>query len=543
MADNLMGLSQYNIDDGFFEISFEAQGVFLSVYPPVKKGSRVGIDEVIKKLNNKKIKSFSRSSIDIAVQKADKLPVKVADPQPEEKVDAIASVMISLDKMKAFVSIIPPEGGRMLTIEELILTLRRSYVIFGISKSALESIINNPVYNEMVCVAEGIPPVNGQNGKVEFYFDVSKERKPSVLEDGRVDFRELNLIDSVSKGQKLCSLIEPIPGIPGKMVTGIDVPATSGKPGSFHRGRNVEISKDDMYLLSSIDGQVILIEDKVTVFASYEVKADVDNSTGNISFVGNVSVRGNVLSGFVIEAGGNIEVWGVVESATLKADGDIILKRGMQGLGKGMLISGGDIIARYIEHSNLEAKNNITAEAIMHSNVKCGNKLELGGKKGLLVGGNSKVGKEIIAKVIGSHMATATEIEVGIDPTLRERYKVVREELTNSENDVKKADQAIVILKKLEAANMLTPDKQEMMTKSVRTKVFLSVQINELKDELVQLERKLQQEANGRIKARNFIYPGTKVSIGTSLMVVKDNLQFCTLYKDGADVKVGPYDK
>jgi len=47
----------------------------------------------------------------------------------------------------------------------------------------------------------------------------------------------------------------------------------------------------------------------------------------------------------------------------------------------------------------------------MHSNVKCGNKLELSGKKGLLIGGKCKVGKEIVAKVIGSYLATHTDIE------------------------------------------------------------------------------------------------------------------------------------
>jgi uncharacterized protein (DUF342 family) len=254
-------------------------------------------------------------------------------------------------------------------------------------------------------------------------------------------------------------------------------------------------------------------------------------------------VRGNVLSGFVVEAGGNVEVWGVVEGAVIKAGGDIILRRGMQGLGKGTLISGGDIIARYIEHSNIDAKNDIKSEAIMHSNVKCGNKLELAGKKGLLVGGACKVGKEISAKVIGSHMATVTDIEVGTDPSLRERYKSLKEEITNIESDLKKADQAITILKKLEMAGMLTPEKQEIMAKSVRTKVFYTNKIGELKEELVQVETKLQQDAYGKIKIYNYIYPGTKVAIGTCMMYIKETMQYCTLYRDGADVRVGAIDK
>jgi len=212
-------------------------------------------------------------------------------------------------------------------------------------------------------------------------------------------------------------------------------------------------------------------------------------------------------------------------------------------MGKGILISGGDIIARYIENSNIEARNDIKAEAIMHSNVKCGNKLELSGRKGLLVGGTCKVGKEIVAKVIGSHLATVTDIEVGVDPTVRERFKAVKDEIIQIETDLRKAEQAITILKKMELAGTLTPEKKEMLAKSMRTKVYFSSRLVELKDEFTQLEAKLQQDAYGKIRCYNIIYPGTKVAIGSCMMYVKENLHYCTLYRDGADIRVGPIDK
>lgn len=541
--ENIRGTSQKNVNDGFFDIRYETDGVYLTVYPPVNTGRRVSVDDVYGRLNRKKVKNYDRNMVELAVLKADKLAMRIAEPQKEEQTNATANVVVTPDKMKAFMAIIPPEGGRMLTVEELLEILGKKGVVNGINKTVLESLVKFPVYNEPILIAEGTPPVNGKSGYVEYFFDIKKDHKPTVLDDGRVDFRELNLIESVNKGQTLCTVMPPVPGTPGKSVTGINLPAIDGKSALLPRGRNVEPSEDGQSLLSSTDGQVAFIDGKVNVFATYEVKADVDNSTGNIYFVGNVIVRGNVLSGFLIDAGGNVEVWGVVEGAVIKAGGDIILRRGIQGLGKGVLMSSGDIVARYIEHSNIEAKNNIQAESIMHSNVKCGGKLDLAGKKGLLVGGTCKVGMEISAKVIGSHMATVTEIEVGIDPTLRDRYKTAKEELNSCENDIKKAEQAITLLKKLETSGMLTPDKQEMLAKSVRTKVFLSAKINELKEEINIMEGKLEHDASGRIRVQNLIYSGTKVAIGTCLMFVKDNLQYCMLYRDGADIKVGPYDK
>lgn len=531
------------MNDGFVEIKFSGDGVYLTVFPPMDRGKRIELNTVMDIITRKRIKNPNREIVDLAVKKADKLPVRIADAQEEAVVNSAASIMISQDKMKAFVSFTPPENGRMLKLEEVLDLLSKSGVIYGINRTNLETIIKYPAYNEMLCVAEGTPPVNGQNGRVEFHFDIKRDAKPTIMEDGRVDFRELNLIQSVNRGQTLCTVVPPVPGVAGKTVMATDIPAIEGKPAALPKGRNVSVSEDGMALVANISGQVSYIEGKVNIFATYEVPADVDNSTGNIYFVGNVIVRGNVLSGFSVEAGGNVEVWGVVEGAVIKAGGDIILRRGMQGMGKGTLISGGDIIARYIEHSNVEARNDIKSEAVMHSNTKCGNKLELSGKKGLLVGGSCKVGKEIIAKVIGSHMATVTDIEVGVDPSLRERYKAIKEELGTIESDLKKAEQAITILKKLEMAGALTPEKQEIMAKSVRTKLFFANKVIELKEELTMLEAKLQQDAYGKIRCYNVIYPGTKVAIGSCLMYVRENLQYCSLYRDGADVRVGAIDK
>jgi hypothetical protein len=153
------------------------------------------------------------------------------------------------------------------------------------------------------------------------------------------------------------------------------------------------------------------------------------------------------------------------------------------------------------------------------------------------------VGKEIEAKVIGSYLATATEVEVGVDPTIRERYKEVKNEIISMETDLRKAEQAITILKRLELSGALTPDKAEMMSKSIRTKVYISSKLQELNEELQQLEAKLQQDSYGKIKCYNYIYPGTKVTIGTSMLYVRENLQYCTLYRDGADIRAGAIDR
>ncbi|MGE5328618.1 MAG: DUF342 domain-containing protein [Deltaproteobacteria bacterium] len=533
--------SYRNPNDGYFDIVFQSDGVFLIVQPPTASGAKVSAADVLDKLNKKQVRNFDKRTVELVVAKASRIPEKIAEPQREEQIDAAVSISIAPDKMKAYAMIFPPEGGRMLTAEEFLDRMAESKVVFGAKEEIIQDICKNPVYNQQILIAEGALPVNGVNGKLEMKVDVHKNAKPTINEDGTVNFRELNLIENVTRGQVLVTSTPPTQGTPGKNVIGMPINALNGKPAVLPRGRNVEVSPDGTSLLASIDGLVNYLDGKVSVFSIYEVSADVDNSTGNINFVGNVLVHGNVLSGFTIEAGGNVEIFGVVEGATIKAGGNIILRRGMQGLGKGMLIADGDIVARYIEHSNIYARGDIKAEAIMHSNVRCGNKMELSGKKGLLVGGTAKVGREINAKVIGSPMATITEIEVGVDPGKRERYKTIKDEIVLAESDIMKSNQAIEILKKLEKVGKLPQEKLAILEKSIRTKDFYESRLVELREELERLDEELEQESNGRILVQSIAYPGTRVAIGTSLLNVRENLQYCSLYRDGADIRVGAY--
>ena len=456
--------------------------------------------------------------------------------------DTSVRVILSSDRMKAFIRFQKPEDGAAPPgLKEVIQEIQKSGVVFGIKEEAVRYFALDPQYDRDLLIAEGVAPVNGEDGKVTFFVDINREKKPVIMEDGSVNYRDLDYIVSVRKDQKLCEITLPTPGIHGKNVLGTVLRAIDGKPARVVQGSNVYTSEDKLIMYAAIDGHVKYEDGKLSVYATYEVPDNVDNSTGNINFIGSVFVRGNVLAGFTIEAGGDVEVFGVVEGATIKAGGNITLRRGMTGNNKGVLIAGGNIVARYIENSTVQAANDLKAEAIMHSDVKVGNRLELGGRKGLLVGGITRVGKEIDAKVIGSYLATNTVIEVGVDPNVRERYKTVRTEMADLEENVRKADQAISILQKLESAGGLSEEKKTILEKSLRSKAFYEDKLREYKEEMMLLEEKLHSEANGRIKVQNYLYNGVKISIGTASMNVKETLQHCILYKDGADIRVGPY--
>jgi uncharacterized protein len=468
--------------------------------------------------------------------------IKIADVQEEIKVDSKCEIRISTDNFNAYAFITSPQGGKDVTKEALYDALKEKNVIFGIKDDVINNIVENKIYEREMLIAVGVQPIDGESAKLDYHFDTNSETTLVEDDEGKINYHELSLIKNVTDGQILVTMTPATDGIPGKNVLGEAVKQKEGKKVLMPKGKNVTISEDGLNIISSISGEVKIIDNKVHVFSLYTVPINVDNSTGNIRFIGKVVVKGNVLTGFSIEAEGDVEVFGVVEGAKIVSKGNIILHRGIQGMNKGELICDGDLVAKFIENSTLDVKGNIHSDAIMHSHVICGKKLEAAGRKGLIVGGNFKVSDEIKAKVIGSPMATLTELEVGINPEMRKRYEVLKQEHKSIIENLEKVSQAVDLLTKISQKVELTVDKKELLSKSIQAKLQLAEKIAINNDEIKELEIYLEELSKGKIKASNIIYPGTKVTIGNSVMHVKDPLHYLTLYRLNAEVKIGPYE-
>lgn len=137
-------------------------------------------------------------------------------------------------------------------------------------------------------------------------------------------------------------------------------------------------------------------------------------------------------------------------------------------------------------------------------------------------------------------MSTVTVLEVGVDPNMRERLKFLKGEIPVIEENLLKANQAITLLNKLNQAGALSMEKREILAKSTRTKFVYENKLQEYKKEIAQIEEMLQQGANGRIRVLGSVYPGVRVAIGKSMLYIKEEAQYCTLYSDGADIRFGP---
>ncbi len=539
-----LGVDKENIDieileenKKFFGTNYKIKAVLKKEYVDKEK-----INNLEKTLNNIEA-SLDSDAINSGFDENVLGNEETSDEKEPEIIDCSYEIAVSQDKMEAYITVIPPQGGKEAELDSILEQLKLNSISHGVINEALDSIVNNKIYNQKILIAKGTGPINGKDATLDYHFDTSVERKVSFLEDGKVDFRELSLIKNINKDQLLVTMTPPTEGIVGYNVYNEEVKAKDGKKLNLPKGRNVEATEDGLGLVSTIKGEVKLIDNKVHVLPTYEVPANVDNSTGNIRFYGKVIVSGNVITGFSIDADEDVEVYGVVEGANIKAGGNIVLHRGMQGMNKGELQCDGDLIAKFIENSKVYAKGDIEAEAIMHSTVYCGKKMEIKGRKGLLVGGDIKACEEIKAKVIGSPMATITNLEVGTNPETRTKYDSLKNELETTKENFQKLSQAVDLLTKYSKKASLPDDKRALLNKSIVMKLQTREKIGKLTGEIKSLEAYIEEISNGKIKVEQIVYPGTRITIGSSSLYIKDQVKYATFYRYGGEVKIGSYEK
>lgn len=448
------------------------------------------------------------------------------------------TVSISKDKMEAFLELKKP--GIEFTKEDLenIYTETQNLGIGINSKEDLFEKITMGTGLDTITIASGILPEDGIDGYLEIHCLKTNQGKPNILEDGKVDFYNIEYVTNVMEGDVLASVHPPKEGKDGLNVLGNKIPYKPGKSAKIPQGKNTALDEAKQQIVATISGQVSIAENQINVYEILEIK-NVDFKTGNIDFVGSVVVTEGVRDGFTVKADGDVTVNGYVDSSFIFCGGNLVVNGGIQGRNKGKVQAGGNVIARYIENCEVKSGGSVLVkDAIMHSRVYANEKIVASEGKGLIVGGVIGSGKEILAKTIGSHLATQTELEVGVNPELRENLQKLTKELNLQNEDLKKAKQAQRLLRLKEEQQGTLPANQKSML------IRLNITINHLeksieKNKIIQQEmlEKLMSSAEGKVKALKQVYSGVKITIGTRYRNITDTLTSPT-FIIGADGEI-----
>jgi len=537
--------------DGYFKITTSSQGAFLTVYSPVGEGEKVNVESILLHIKERGLTDIDLDIVEQAVEESAGLPVKVGEIQ-EEKKQGCLIVEIMEDEMSAYLTIAPPPQGVLFKVipEEIKNLLKEQGVTHGYEEEVIEDICRDPKreLHRAILVAKGTPPVKGNNAIIDYRFDATRDKVHLTEKDnGRIDYRQLNLIENIQEGQIIAVKMPATAGKHGKTITGKEIPAEEGKDISLPMGRNTYASDDNLTLFAGKTGRIIWSESRIDVEQAYEIKGDVGYDVGNVEFAGSVIVGGNVRDGFYVKSGGDVEVKGCVEKATIEAAGDIRVQSGIIGKGEGFIKAGRNVVAKFIENAVVVAgKDVIVSEAIIHSNVDAENRVIVyGGKKGVILGGRIRAKDEINARTIGSWAEVETSVEVGLSPNSRESIVNLEKEIETDKksfNELKLGIKTLVKQKEF-SGSRLSPEKEELLAQHLRAQNLLMTKLRDTTERLISLQKELSAETGGKVSVFNIIYPGVKMCIRTVPLFLKKEYKYSTFVVKVGQIKVLSYEE
>lgn len=217
---------------------------------------------------------------------------------------------------------------KTVTTEDVEEALKAKGVVFGIDMEAVERAVLDADGLPHV-VARGVPPKEGKDGFVEHLVEL--EPVPVVWEEAedRVDYWERYRFPFVRAGDVVAVLHPPVPGTPGRAVTGEAIPPREVREWSLRAGEGAELSEDGAKVLATRDGKPVSYGSRYTRIEVAPVivhDGNVGLASGHLRFNGDIVVRGDVLEGARVEGRGSVTVLGHAAGAMITAGEGIRVK-------------------------------------------------------------------------------------------------------------------------------------------------------------------------------------------------------------------------
>lgn len=428
--------------------------------------------------------------------------------------DAFCEIEIDDSKEYATANFYPASfSGKELTGEMVIKQIRGLKIVADIDLKVLKkaiSIVNNKKQAlKNVVVVKGKPISRGKEGWVEYLFDTEKKVAAVVDENGHTDFYNKNLLESVSENQTVAIFHPTIQGDDGIDIFGEKVIAAKIKEVKPPRGQNIFQSKDNPnHIVSKIDGHIVLTNDGIVITDTYNVRGDVDFSTGHLKSKGSLNVRGNVITGFNLEMSKNVKINGYVKDSSIIAGGDVSIHGGFSGKGNGKIVSGGNVCARFIRNQKVYSRGNITIDKeVVDSELFAKNEISYRNNEAVVVGGHLIAGGDIKISTAGHEFSVATILEVGYD------YDLVRQ--------VKEMEVVLISLKK-EIANLKAQFSEHMSKNFLMNFQNKNKEYEALVKERSNLREQIKSGSESKVEISGDIYPGVRIVIKGHKLEIKE---------------------
>lgn len=534
--------------DGMFYVRHFGSDICLKVVNPIGEGTPVNLKDVLNEIKREDTTEFDEGLISKYVKQGTEGKYNTVGQYKHVSAgDVLISVDITKDELKGSIIVSPPSMSGSEASEEMIMrSLQQQGVIeqcFNMDK--IREFVDNPVYNIPFEVAEALLPVDGRDAYISYNFETDpKKLKAKVSDSGQINYKEWNQIQNVIADQPLAVKISAERGKGGKTLFGRYMEAKNGKDIQIQLGPNVKLDRDGVTIKAEVDGEVKLINGKVTVEPVKYLDA-VNVKTGDIKFVGTVIIKGGVEEGYKVEAT-NIEVNGIVDKSRLEATGNIIVRQGIYGKGEGYVKAGKSLWAKFINDTTVEVEENVIVnDSIVNSSVTAMKNIVVKGKKAQIMGGHLLATEEICAKNIGSPGGgTETILEVGIDPRAKKRLEGLQKIQGDRTKEYEKIELDMQTLEQQKKLRKKLPQEKEEKLKDFKNRMNqITSELEEINHEIDTIQAHLRElKAIGKVKVEGTVYAGVKVYIRDVLDEVKLDTSAVTFYYDKSFSKRGAYE-
>ncbi len=259
-------------------------------------------------------------------------------------------------------------------------------------------------------VANGIGPVQGEDAKLEFFFNTNYLKAGGMGSDGNIDFKQRGEIPLVEEGTVLAEKIPMKVPRQGQTIYGEVLEVSIGRDIPLRFGTGVKLSEDGLKLLADVRGYPkYALSGVIFVHDVFTTSGDVDYETGHVEYNGNVNIKGCVKSGFRVR-GNDIRTI-ELDGGIVEADGDVVVAG---GINQGKIYARGNVSAKFIQNSEIVCMGNVRVEKeIVDSHIESSGTCSI--ENGKIISSKIAAKMGVTARHIGTEMTAPNQIRVGQD--------------------------------------------------------------------------------------------------------------------------------
>ncbi len=259
-------------------------------------------------------------------------------------------------------------------------------------------------------VAQGTKLIQGQDAKLEFFFNTDYLKAGGLDSDGNIDFKQRGEIPLVDKGTVLAEKTPMVKSRCGQNIYGEEVEALAGNDIPLRLGKGAKLSEDGLKVLAAVRGYPkYTLSGVIFVHEEYTTSGDVDYETGHVDYDGNVNIKGCIKSGFRVR-GNDIKTI-ELDGGIVEAQGDLVVAG---GINEGKIYARGNVFAKFIHKSEIICMGNVhAATEIVDSDIESSGSCSI--ENGKLISSRVTAKMGVNARNIGTEMAAPNMIKVGYD--------------------------------------------------------------------------------------------------------------------------------